>query len=380
MKVGFISAETPFDRCNFSGTLFYMYKALSEEPDTAITAIGHRPKVNALRQKISQKSLWLLGAITPRLKTTVLRLIKRRYSLTVQNAIDATAFDLLIAPVNSEVVAALTLHNQKLIFVTDATPEYIAQEYQQQLDQGIHDIEMHCIQKAFKTLYSSAFMASKALTEFNSIDDIGSKVDTVRFGLNLDTPPKAITPKAPPRLVKLVFIGKEWERKGGITAVETAQALQRQGIACQLTIVGCTPPITLDPALCTVIPFLDKNKPDQQAQYHDLLSEAHFLLLPTRADCTPMVIAEANAFSCPVLASDVGGIPSLISENNNGFLLPLGATGDNYAHKITTLINNAEQYKALSEGSFEFYQHNLTWSAWAKHVLNTATTGTATIQ
>ncbi|WP_053979888.1 glycosyltransferase family 4 protein [Marinagarivorans algicola] len=373
MKIGFISVETPFDRGNFSGTLFYMYQALSEEPDTLITAIGHPKKVNALQQKISRKSLSMLKAIAPNIHAKVLSSIKKRYSLTVQNVIDTTTFDLLIAPVNSGVVATLTLHNQKLIFVTDATPAYIAQEYQQQPNQGMYDKEMRCIQKSFKTLYSSAFMASKARTEFSSIHDINDKIDVVRFGLNLDSPPKTITPKAPPSPVKLVFIGKEWERKGGIIAVEAAQTLQRQGIACQLTIIGCTPPITLDSALCTVIPFLDKNKPAQQAQYHDLLSQAHFLLLPTRADCTPMVIAEANAFSCPALASDVGGIPSLISNNDNGFLLPRDATGDDYAQKIITFINDAKRYKGLSERSFSFYQHNLTWSAWAKHVLHTAT-------
>lgn len=54
--------------------------------------------------------------------------------------------------------------------------------------------------------------------------------------------------------------------------------------------------------------FLDKNRPKDAARLSALYAEAHLLLLPSRADCTLTVIAEAMAHGTPVLATDVGGI------------------------------------------------------------------------
>ena len=53
-------------------------------------------------------------------------------------------------------------------------------------------------------------------------------------------------------------------------------------------------------------------------------AESHFLVLPTQADCTPLVIAEANAFGVPCLVSVLGGLPTLVQDGQNGRLYPPG--------------------------------------------------------
>lgn len=389
MKIGFISYETPFDRGSFSGTLFYMLSALKNahqerlgsnpNQPNQIIVLGHYQPLSRLQKKIRLKFLHYLQKLSPAMAQAFRENHKKRYIKTVQRRINKTHFDLLIAPVCSEVVAALSLKDQKLIFVTDATPQYIAEHYTQAPAANAHNIEQTCITKAYKSLYSSQFMTTLAIKEFEAIAHVEQKVRAVRFGLNLDNPPSTATPKAATTtssgpILELVFVGKEWQRKGGAIAAATASLLNEQGIQCHLTLIGCTPPHPLDTAICTVIPFLDKNIPEQQKQFRNILSQGHFLLLPTQADCTPMVIAEANAFSCPVLANDVGGIASLVSPGKNGYLFAPTATATDYANTLKQVLPNSQHYTALSQQSFAFYQEHLTWAAWANTVLQYALT------
>ena len=51
-------------------------------------------------------------------------------------------------------------------------------------------------------------------------------------------------------------------------------------------------------------------------------ADADVLVVPSRSEGTPRVLIEARAFSCPVIASDVGGIPTSIQHENDGLLVP----------------------------------------------------------
>lgn len=54
----------------------------------------------------------------------------------------------------------------------------------------------------------------------------------------------------------------------------------------------------------------------------DALAEIDVLVVPSILDGRPAAIMEANASGVPVIAAPVGGIPELISDGTNGYLVP----------------------------------------------------------
>ena len=94
--------------------------------------------------------------------------------------------------------------------------------------------------------------------------------------------------------------------------------------------------------------FVSKASQAGSHTLHELFARSHFLILPTRADCTPVVIPEACSFGLPVLTSDVGGIPTIVQNGTNGFAFPVDAGAETYCEAIETLWSSREAYVEAS--------------------------------
>lgn len=62
------------------------------------------------------------------------------------------------------------------------------------------------------------------------------------------------------------------------------------------------------------------------AQVREEISKARALVLPSFAEGLPMVIMEAFALERPVLTTYIAGIPELVVDGENGFLIPSGSS------------------------------------------------------
>jgi O-antigen biosynthesis protein len=82
------------------------------------------------------------------------------------------------------------------------------------------------------------------------------------------------------------------------------------------------------------------------------------LLLPSRIDGRPLVVMEALACGVPVIASNVGGLPSLISDGVNGYLAPIEVPHSFFEH-IRQLAQDREKLAQLKLGARRMAEETL---------------------
>lgn len=86
----------------------------------------------------------------------------------------------------------------------------------------------------------------------------------------------------------------------------------------------------------------------KQDEVAKVLSMADIMLLPSEKESFGLVALEAMACGVPVVASNAGGIPELISHGETGLLSAVGDT-DSMAKDVMRLLGDAEMYRSFSE-------------------------------
>ena len=91
-----------------------------------------------------------------------------------------------------------------------------------------------------------------------------------------------------------------------------------------------------------------------------IVSESKILIVPSRTESIPQVIKEAFFLKIPVIATNVGGIPELISDNITGLLIP-PENPKKMIDTINTLLEDNETQEKLAKNAFEFINKNFSW-------------------
>ena len=370
LRVGFLSFHDHLDRNAWSGTLFYMQRALKAR-DIQVVSLREAKKIS-LGQKILQKISRYIGknngSSEPKIGSVSYLAECHKLTSVVEKKLAQTPCDVIFAPVASR---ELMFHNASIpiIYLSDVTFSLYRQLYEVGFDKQECDWaskeESIAISKASKLFYSSQWAADSAISDYQAE---AQKIEIIPFGANLDTPPLAeeALAKKPNSTCRLLLIGKDWYRKGGDIAFQTLISLLQKGVDAELVVVGCVPPAEIKHDKLIVIPYLNKNVPQERKKLDKLFLSSHFFILPTRADCSPIVTCEANAFGLPVLTTDVGGIPTIIKEGKNGYMLSLSASGDAYADLIIENFSEESVYDNLRHSSRKEYETRLNWDKWAE--------------
>lgn len=194
-----------------------------------------------------------------------------------------------------------------------------------------------------------------------------TKFHRIPFGSNITDPGRMSRQLRLPR-VRVLSIGVEWYRKGLDVAVEAVGELRSSRLNATLDVVGATPPeSTWQRDYVAYHGFLDKSRDADLAKLVDLYHQADVFLLPTRSDPSPMVLGEAGAYSLPIVAAKVDGVPERVADG--GVLLPFGSSPLDYATAIERLLSS--DYSAYSQGSRLDYESRSDWRASADQLVAT---------
>jgi glycosyltransferase involved in cell wall biosynthesis len=160
------------------------------------------------------------------------------------------------------------------------------------------------------------------------------RVVPIHVGLDLESwPYRQHTSHDPARRLKLLFVGGDFERKGGALLLQVFR--ERFADTAELHLVTQGAPAVL-PAHVQVHKDLTPNDPRLAALYRD----CDVFVLPTTADLSSWVALEAMASGCPVIATPVAGIVDIVIDRQTGLLVPVGDAAA-LATAIATLLDDA---------------------------------------
>jgi glycosyltransferase involved in cell wall biosynthesis len=194
-----------------------------------------------------------------------------------------------------------------------------------------------------------------------------AKVHVLPGGANLDETLLAQCPAAAPppppsadQPLRLGFLGKEWQRKGGPFLLDLAEALQQRGIPAVIRAIGPDPAqLPSHPALH---PLGFINKQSDTAQFVSELRSWHFGTLFSVAEAAPRSNLECLRLGVPVLAHALGGIPSTIPDAGCGQLFPSHPSVTDVSDWIAARLDPYEGYQAWRAGLAPRWRE-FTWDA-----------------
>jgi glycosyltransferase involved in cell wall biosynthesis len=104
--------------------------------------------------------------------------------------------------------------------------------------------------------------------------------------------------------------------------------------------------------------FEGKVPPDEVSKYY---RDAELLVLPsTEGEGMPNVVLEAMAWGLPVVATDSGGLPTVIDDGATGYLVPMRDT-EALKQAIISVLESPETQQAMGEAAREYVRTNHSW-------------------
>lgn len=132
----------------------------------------------------------------------------------------------------------------------------------------------------------------------------------------------------PPESKALVCVGRLSAQKGQLLLVEAFADAVAEGLDAELVLAGDGDMREPIEALAQRRGVADRVRITgwiSNAQVRREIKDARALVLPSFAEGLPMVIMEAFALGRPVLSTYIAGIPELVVDGENGWLIPSGS-------------------------------------------------------
>lgn len=370
MKISYVTFEDAKDIHAWSGTIFHLINALQ-------FAGNEVEYIDKLRCK---------PTLFSKIRYVFAKLRKHKYLWRREFRVAksfATEIIERISP-NTEVIfsagslpVSLLKTDKKTVFYADANFAQLANYYESYSNLSKRSImlgnalEKQALENCDLAIYASDWAAKSAIKDYGANP---SKVKVIPLGANIECTRvekdiENIINSKSKNVCNLLFLGVDWKRKGGDIALKIVEQLRNNNIPVFLHVVGIKDQTVVNLSYVKNYGFISKSTPDGIKQIEELMCNAHFLLLPTQAECFGVVFCEAASFGLPSISTKTGGVTSAIKDNVTGMTFDLSATPIEYADYIANLFNDTEAYKKLALSSFYEYKTRLNWDVSGRAIL-----------
>ncbi|MEI4197916.1 glycosyltransferase family 4 protein [Roseovarius sp. E0-M6] len=192
---------------------------------------------------------------------------------------------------------------------------------------------------------------SRALIEDYEVDP--EHVACIYTGSNSTVPRSQ--PANPIRYARkeILFIGADWQRKGGPTLLRAFRMLGERHPDATLTVISRVP----DDQDLDGVNYLGLLPLVEIPEYY---ARAAIFCMPTRLEPFGNVFVEAMWHQLPIIATRVGALPDIVEDGINGFLVPPGEANA-LADRLSDLLDDPERCARMGLASRERAAGRYDW-------------------
>jgi glycosyltransferase involved in cell wall biosynthesis len=158
---------------------------------------------------------------------------------------------------------------------------------------------------------------------------------------------------------RILFVGMDWERKGGPDLLQAFRLLRQDYPDVHLTIVG--PEMTLSEPNCEIA---GRISPAQLEQYY---ADADIFCLPTRREPFGIAFVEAMTHRLPIVGTRVGAVPDMVEDGFNGYLTEPGDIAGLHG-ALRKMLADPVMTARMGERGFERAAERYNWTNVGKRI------------
>lgn len=364
LRIAIVATYDVTDINKWSGLATYIYNILDKHYDVTPVKVDFKRPLSS----------WIKGYYYN-------RIAGKRYFVTFDKSVHKKSrpmykakldkgFDIILT-YDSVLIPEIARFAPHTILFTDATFDNLLNYYDYRSNLCASNVrDGHLLQKETFEVLKYAVLSSDWAKD-NAMTRYGARIDQfidIKYGSNLtsfldeDKLESTINKRLNDKVIKLFFPIVYWERKGGEYVMEIIEKLNASGTPAQLIVAGKMPE-NIESDHIDYVGYLNKKYPEQEEKMIDQYQRSHFLIMPSKADCTPIVFSEANSFALPVISTKTGGIESVVnSKFDNGVCFQLDENYvDNVVSYIKDTLKSEDRYRELCTNAFNTFKEHFDW-------------------
>ncbi|MEM1436665.1 MAG: glycosyltransferase family 4 protein [Pseudomonadota bacterium] len=157
---------------------------------------------------------------------------------------------------------------------------------------------------------------------------------------------------------KVLFIGRDFERKGGPEVLAAFAEVKKQIPDATLVIAGCSPKIAQPDV--RVLGFIDQRTIENQQRILNLYREASLYVMPSHFEPFGIPFCEAMLFHTPCIGTETNAIPEMVKNDVTGYVVPVGNV-EALRDRMLQVLSNPAAARTMGSAGYEFARERFLW-------------------